>query len=104
MNTIKIISRFSLAAICLLGTVPEMNGQLLKKLGKAAERAAERTVERRVEQETAEKTDQALDSIFEPGRTKTKERTRFRIQNRLAALKLTTRVQPQIRVQPISRM
>lgn len=44
-----------------------MNGQLLKKLGKAAERAAERTVERRVEQETAEKTDQALDSIFEPG-------------------------------------
>lgn len=42
-----------------------MNGQFLKKLGKAAERAAERTVERRVENETAEKTDQALDSIFE---------------------------------------
>ena len=74
MNTIKIISRFSLAAICLLGTVPEMNGQLLKKLGKAAERAAERTVERRVEQETAEKTDQALDSIFEPGSKDENER------------------------------
>ncbi|MBG47278.1 MAG: hypothetical protein CML05_03200 [Pseudozobellia sp.] len=48
-------------------SVPDANGQLLKKLGKAAERAAERTVERRVEKETSEKTDQALDSIFEPG-------------------------------------
>ncbi|WP_373516549.1 OmpA family protein [Pricia sp.] len=67
MNTIQIIFRFLLTAICLLGTVFEMNGQLFKKLGKAAERAAERTVERRVEQETSEKTDQALDSIFEPG-------------------------------------
>ncbi len=68
MNAIKVISRFSLTVICLLGAVPEMNGQLLKKLGKAAERAAERTVERRVEQETQEKTDQALDSIFESGK------------------------------------
>ncbi len=67
MNTTKIIFRFFLTAICLLGAIPEMNGQLLKRLGKAAERAAERTVERRVEQETSEKTDQALDSIFEPG-------------------------------------
>jgi len=74
MNTIKIISRVSLAAFCLLGAVPEMNGQILKKLGKAAERAAERTVERRVEQETAEKTDQALDSIFEPGSKQEDER------------------------------
>ena len=32
-------------------SVPDANGQLLKKLGKAAERAAERTVERRVEKE-----------------------------------------------------
>lgn len=67
MSTFKIISRFSLTIFCLIGLSTEMNGQLLKKLGKAAERAAERTVERRVEQETAEKTDQALDSIFEPG-------------------------------------
>jgi len=45
-----------------------VNGQLLKKLGKRAEKAAERTVERRVERETTKKTDAALDSILEPGK------------------------------------
>jgi outer membrane protein OmpA-like peptidoglycan-associated protein len=59
------LRRFSTAAIFMLAFIPQIQGQLLKKLGKAAERAAERTVERRVEQETEEKTDQALDSIFE---------------------------------------
>ncbi len=74
MKTITIFSRFLLTAICLLGFSAEMNGQFLKKLGKAAERAAERTVERRVEQETSEKTDQAMDSIFEPGAKGEKEK------------------------------
>ena len=59
--------KFTFPLIFLFAFFPEANGQLLKKLGKAAERAAERTVERRVEQETAEKTDQVLDSILEPG-------------------------------------
>lgn len=67
MNTIRSILRFSLTLFCFFGISTQMNGQFLKKLGKAAEKAAERTVERRVEKETAEKTDEAMDGIFEPG-------------------------------------
>lgn len=59
--------QFALPLLFVFMCLPEANGQLLKKLGKAAERAAERTVERRVEQETSEKTDEVLDSILEPG-------------------------------------
>ncbi|HET8737135.1 MAG TPA: OmpA family protein [Pricia sp.] len=65
MKKYAVPQRLILATIFLLALTPQANGQLLKKLGKAAERAAERTVERRVEKETEEKTDQALDSIFE---------------------------------------
>lgn len=57
--------RILIAALLMLAGIPQLQGQFLKKLGKAAERAAERTVEGRVEKETSEKTDQALDSIFE---------------------------------------
>jgi len=67
MKKIMRLLQFTLPLIFVFGGALEVNGQLLKKLGKAAERAAERTVERRVEQETAEKTDQVLDSILEPG-------------------------------------
>jgi len=67
MNKITRVMQFALPLILVFACLSEANGQLLKKLGKAAERAAERTVERRVEQETAEKTDQVLDSILEPG-------------------------------------
>lgn len=59
--------KFLLTVFLMLFFAPDVNGQILKRLGKAAERAAERTVERRVEKETSEKTDQALDSIFESG-------------------------------------
>ena len=59
--------RYLISCFLILGFATNLNGQLLKKLGKAAERAAERTVERRVEQETQKKTDAALDSILEPG-------------------------------------
>lgn len=67
MKKITVVLQFTLPLILVFASLSEANGQLLKKLGKAAERAAERTVERRVEQETAEKTDQVLDSILEPG-------------------------------------
>ncbi|MBC6999489.1 OmpA family protein [Cytophaga sp. FL35] len=69
----KRITKFLKAVITLSILVffsPDANGQILKRLGKAAERAAERTVERRVEKETTEKTDQVLDSILEPGSSK----------------------------------
>jgi len=56
-----------LLLIFTLAMAMPVQGQFLKKLGKAAERAAARTVERRVENETSEKTDAALDSILEPG-------------------------------------
>ena len=56
-----------ISCFLILGFATNLNGQLLKKLGKRAERAAERTVERRVERETQKKTDAALDSILEPG-------------------------------------
>ena len=56
-----------LPLVALLASCPEMNAQLLKKLGQKAEKAAERTVERRVERETEKKTDAALDSILQPG-------------------------------------
>ena len=59
--------RYLISCFLILGFATNLNGQLLKKLGKAAERAAERTVERRVEHETQKKTDAALDSILEPG-------------------------------------
>ncbi len=64
----------TLPVFLMLVFASNVNGQLLKKLGKAAERAAERTVERRVEKETSQKTDEVLDSILEPGskRKKTK--------------------------------
>ncbi|SHJ95420.1 OmpA family protein [Pseudozobellia thermophila] len=67
MKRIMYVLQLSFTLLFVFISAPEANGQLLKKLGKAAERAAERTVERRVEKETSEKTDQALDSIFEPG-------------------------------------
>ena len=59
--------RYLISCFLVLGFATNLNGQLLKKLGKRAERAAERTVERRVERETQKKTDAALDSILEPG-------------------------------------
>jgi len=59
--------RYLISCFLMLGFATNLNGQLLKKLGKRAERAAERTVERRVERETQKKTDAALDSILEPG-------------------------------------
>lgn len=62
------VHRFGFILLLSLFCTPEMNAQLLKKLGKAAERAAERTVQRRVEKETAKRTDQVLDSILEPGK------------------------------------
>lgn len=67
MKRIEYVLQLTFTLLFVFLMAPEANGQLLKKLGKAAERAAERTVERRVEKETSEKTDQALDSIFEPG-------------------------------------
>lgn len=67
MKKITRLLQFTLPLILMFLCLSEANGQLLKKLGKAAERAAERTVERRVERETTEKTDQVLDSILEPG-------------------------------------
>ncbi len=66
MNTNKISVRLLLLVLGLFST-GDMQAQLLKKLGKAAERAAERAVERRVERETTKRTDQVLDSILEPG-------------------------------------
>lgn len=59
--------RYLVSCFLIVGFATNVNGQFLKKLGKAAERAAERTVERRVESETSKKTDAALDSILEPG-------------------------------------
>ena len=67
MKNFTRLLQFTLPLICIFTYATEANGQILKRLGKAAERAAERTVERRVEQETSEKTDQVLDSILEPG-------------------------------------
>ncbi len=60
--------RYLVSCFLILGFATNLNGQLLKKLGKRAEKAAERTVERRVERETEKKTDAALDSILEPGK------------------------------------
>jgi len=67
MKTPIRILRYLISCFLILGFATNLNGQLLKKLGKRAERAAERTVERRVERETQKKTDAALDSILEPG-------------------------------------
>lgn len=67
MKTLHKPLRLILTSLLLLFFATNVNGQLLKKLGKRAERAAERTVERRVDRETSEKTDAALDSILEPG-------------------------------------
>ena len=65
-SLVKFVSSV-LPFVALLAACPEMNAQLLKKLGQKAEKAAERTVERRVERETEKKTDAALDSILQPG-------------------------------------
>lgn len=70
MNTSKKNTRFLFLMFLLFAFATPIQGQFLKKLGKAAERAAERTVERRVENETSKKTDAALDSILEPGSKK----------------------------------
>ncbi|MGB5554764.1 MAG: OmpA family protein, partial [Flavobacteriaceae bacterium] len=67
MKTLSRIIRTSIPFLFILA-MTNVNGQLLKKLGKRAENAAERAVERRVEKETTEKTDQVLDSILEPGK------------------------------------
>ena len=67
MKTLIRMLRYSISCFLILGFATNLNGQLLKKLGKRAEKAAERTVERRVERETQKKTDAALDSILEPG-------------------------------------
>lgn len=53
-----------------LFAAPDLDAQILKKLGKRAQKAAERTVERRVDQESSKKTDEVLDSILEPGQKK----------------------------------
>lgn len=66
--------RYLISCFLILGFTTNLNGQLLKKLGKRAEKAAERTVERRVERETQKKTDAALDSILEPGSKGEQER------------------------------
>lgn len=70
MNNSKKNTRFLFLMFLLFAFATPIQGQFLKKLGKAAERAAERTVERRVENETSKKTDAALDSILEPGSKK----------------------------------
>ena len=67
MKTQIRLLRYMVSCFLILGFATNLNGQLLKKLGKRAERAAERTVEHRVERETQKKTDAALDSILEPG-------------------------------------
>lgn len=70
MKRLQQIIKCTLTLSLFVCMMPQANGQILKRLGKAAERAAERTVERRVEKETTEKTDQVLDSILEPGGSK----------------------------------
>lgn len=70
MKRLQQIIKCTLTLSLFVCMMPQANGQILKRLGKAAERAAERTVERRVEKETTEKTDQVLDSILEPGSSK----------------------------------
>ena len=67
MKTSTVCLRYIVSCLLMLGFVSNVNGQLLKKLGKRAERAAERTVENRVDREASKKTDQVLDSILEPG-------------------------------------
>ncbi len=66
-NTVPTIRLISLFCCCFIFSV-NVNGQILKKLGKRAEKAAERAVERRVEKETTKKTEEVLDSILEPGK------------------------------------
>lgn len=68
MKTQIRLLKYLVSCFLILGFATNLNGQLLKKLGKRAENAAERTVERRVERETQKKTDAALDSILEPGK------------------------------------
>ncbi len=68
MKTPIRLLRYLVSCFIIVGFATNLNGQLLKKLGKRAEKAAERTVERRVERETQKKTDAALDSILEPGK------------------------------------
>ncbi len=67
MKTSTVCLRYIVSCLLMLGFVSNVNGQLLKKLGKRAERAAERTIENRVDREASKKTDAALDSILEPG-------------------------------------
>ncbi len=64
--SIKLL-RYLVSCFLIVGFATNVNGQLLKKLGKRAEKAAERTVENRVDREASKKTDAVLDSILEPG-------------------------------------
>lgn len=75
MKILSSLLKSLLPAFFIFGFATQMNGQILKKLGKAAERAAERTVERRVEKETSEKTDEVLDSILEPEKKETRTKS-----------------------------
>ena len=74
MKTPIRLLRYLVSCFIIVGFATNLNGQLLKKLGKRAEKAAERTVELRVERETQKKTDAALDSILEPGSKGEQER------------------------------
>lgn len=67
MKKISRLVQIMVSMMFMFAFTPDVNGQLLKKLGKRAEKAAERAVERRVEKETTEKTEEVLDSILEPG-------------------------------------
>ena len=68
MKTLGRLIKTCLAVFFMLAFSSNVQGQLLKKLGKRAEKAAERAVERRVEKETTEKTEEVLDSILEPSK------------------------------------
>ncbi|RAJ07946.1 OmpA family protein [Arenibacter echinorum] len=67
MNPLKAFPKTIPAILLLFFFSGDLQGQILKKLGKRAERAVERTVENRVDKEVTKKTDAALDSILEPG-------------------------------------
>ncbi len=60
MKTLKILSIIALIAFF----TTNVNAQLLKKLGKAAERAAERTLEKKVEEKLSKETEKAFDTVF----------------------------------------
>ncbi|MBU2906679.1 OmpA family protein [Arenibacter algicola] len=70
MNPLKAFPKTIPAILLLFFFSGDLQGQILKKLGKRAERAVERTVENRVDREASKKTDEVLDSILEPGSKK----------------------------------